>query len=95
MLIWTSFDSNIGQSFQICGGLPNLENCILSSTLEDRLLCKGLNPVRKDSVGNHSHLRACFLDPSRSGCSESFVSKGSEGQGFKFHYPARGRKLYA
>ena len=43
-------------SFQIRGGLRNLENLILVLTLENRLLCKGFSPVRRQLIKIDSQL---------------------------------------
>ena len=50
-------------SSQIRGGLRNLENLILSLTLENQLLCKGFNPVEKQLIKIDSQLQGVFLGP--------------------------------
>ena len=102
-------------SSQIRGGLRNLENLILSLTLENRLLCKGFSPVEKQLIKIDSQLQGVFLDPREFGFwrplsvrlsevrgSNSTTPQGDGNvifgiapnhKGFKFHYPARGRKL--
>ena len=55
------------ESSSFRGGLPNLENCIISSTLENQLACKGFSLFEGRFIAVGSQLCPPYLDPSESG----------------------------
>ena len=66
---WTLLkkQASFGISSPFRGGLSNLENCIISSTLENRLVCKGFSPFEEHLIAVDSQLWPPYLDPRESG----------------------------
>ena len=69
----------------------NLENYILPLTPSDVLLCNGFKPFLSVLVESHYQYWLLILTPSDL-AARILAMPELKGRGFKFHYPARGRK---
>lgn len=71
---WLKKQASLSESSTIRGGWSNLENCIISSTLENRLTYKGYTNFGVIIIATDSQVWTPYLDPRESGYLNALLS---------------------